>query len=110
MSARSLMLIAAVAAPVVAATAAVAVAQTPPPAQRTRASSAPVPRIEINPRQLLYRRCNTGRAARCCSRRRIAGGCAADAYVIAGLGPAISRKSAPCPLIGMAGSTPGHDE
>jgi hypothetical protein len=57
MSARSLMLIAAVAAPVVVATAAVAIAQTPPPVQRSQASSAPVPRVEINPRHLLYRRC-----------------------------------------------------
>jgi hypothetical protein len=56
MSARSLLLVAAVAAPVVAGTAAVAIAQTPPPA-RTQASNAPVPRIEINPRRLLYRRC-----------------------------------------------------
>jgi len=57
MSARSLMLVAAVAAPAVAGTAGPAIAQTPPPAQRTQASNAPVPRIEINPRRLLYRRC-----------------------------------------------------
>jgi hypothetical protein len=57
MSARLLMLIAAVAAPAIAGTAAIAIAQTPPPAQRSQASSAPVPRFEINPRHLLYRRC-----------------------------------------------------
>jgi hypothetical protein len=57
MSAKSLMLIAAVAALTVVGAAASATAQTPPPVQRTQASRAPVPRIEISPRHLLYRRC-----------------------------------------------------
>jgi hypothetical protein len=57
MSAKSLMLIAAVTALTVAGMQPCAIAQTPPPAQRTQASNAPVPRIEINPRHLLYRRC-----------------------------------------------------
>ncbi len=59
MSAKSLTVIAALAALSVVGTAQRAATQTSPqpPVQRTQGSSAPVPRIEINPRHLLYRRC-----------------------------------------------------
>ena len=59
MPVKSLVVIAGLAALSIIGVAAHALAQTPPPTpvQRTQGSRAPAPRIEINPRRLLYRRC-----------------------------------------------------
>jgi hypothetical protein len=61
MSAKSLTIVAGLAALSMIGTAPLALAQAPPQTQapRTQGSSVPVshPRIEVNPRRLLYRRC-----------------------------------------------------